>query len=375
MPRRYQTSSHFSHYLESNKYVPAGPLHPGNQNESCPRNAEDARKHLDTDPTAGSCQDRTVDRVRRQSSDGVRQEGDSRSEPNLLERGDGCHQRRNQRHVRARAETEQHGESNQRAIRVRRDPERQHPDTGQVADHHEDVVLSNLVTKNAREDTSKQRSSVEDSDKVLRQVRAHACLEGLHLDVVDRDKDAVCEEKETNDDANELELLERAQEHLLGDLLRTWGVVRADRQVGNDEQPQNHEGAGAHGPGISDLLDEPRDHDREDDAADGGAGREKAESGAALDVEPAVDRVHRGLEDGGDTNGRADSLGEEDLVVLGCEGGHHEAEHVENCAAENEPSRAVVVVECANDRALWSPSQRTKQCKRHERVKDLPWPS
>lgn len=55
------------------------------------------------------------------------------------------------------------------------------------------------------------------------------------------------------------------------------------------------------------------------------------------------------LEDGGDTNGRADTLRQQDLVVLGAQAGHHDTEDVENAADEDEPPRTVLVVESSND--------------------------
>lgn len=65
----------------------------------------------------------------------------------------------------------------------------------------------------------------------------------------------------------------------------------ADGEVGHDEEGQDEECAGSHGPREADLADEARDHDGEDDAAEGRAGCEDAERGAALLVEPAVDDV------------------------------------------------------------------------------------
>lgn len=56
------------------------------------------------------------------------------------------------------------------------------------------------------------------------------------------------------------------------------------------------------------------------------------------------------LEDGRDANGGADTLSKEDLPVLGCQTGHHDAEDMEETTDEDKPSRAKVVVESADDR-------------------------
>ena len=56
------------------------------------------------------------------------------------------------------------------------------------------------------------------------------------------------------------------------------------------------------------------------------------------------------LEDGGDANGTADTLGEEDLVVLSRDGRHHQAKDVKKRPANDEPTRAVLVVDETNYR-------------------------
>lgn len=83
----------------------------------------------------------------------------------------------------------------------------------------------------------------------------------------------------------------------LRDDLRVWWEPRFDGQVSNDEEKEDHEGGGAHGPAVADLRDQMANHDWEDDAAETGAGREDAHGEAAAGGEPAVDGCEGWLED------------------------------------------------------------------------------
>lgn len=74
--------------------------------------------------------------------------------------------------------------------------------------------------------------------------------------------------------------------------MRTGREIRADGEVGDDEESEDEKSADSHGPGETDLADEARDHDGEDYTAEGGTCCEDAECCAALFVEPSVDDVY-----------------------------------------------------------------------------------
>lgn len=51
-----------------------------------------------------------------------------------------------------------------------------------------------------------------------------------------------------------------------------------------------------------------------------------------------------------ETNGTADALGQEELVVLGCQGCHHESKDMHERAEQNERRRAISVKQEADGR-------------------------
>jgi hypothetical protein len=51
-----------------------------------------------------------------------------------------------------------------------------------------------------------------------------------------------------------------------------------------------------------------------------------------------------------ETDGTADTLGQEELVILGCQGCHHESENVQEGADYNERRRAILVKQVADGR-------------------------
>ena len=67
--------------------------------------------------------------------------------------------------------------------------------------------------------------------------------------------------------------------------------------------------------------------------------------------EPGAHGGHGGIEDCGSADGGANALCEDELVVFGRDGGHHEAEDVQEGAAEEEVARAVVIVDLAENRS------------------------
>lgn len=89
-------------------------------------------------------------------------------------------------------------------------------------------------------------------------------------------------------------------------------------------------------------------HDGEHNAGERGARDHDAKGGGAVFEEPSHEAGHGALEDGSGANGGDNGLGEEDLVVLGAEGDHHEAKDIDDGANAQDPFRAKVVIESAN---------------------------
>lgn len=67
---------------------------------------------------------------------------------------------------------------------------------------------------------------------------------------------------------------------------------------------------------------------------------------------PGGNGAHAWIEDCTGTQGAADTLCEEELVILGGNGGHHEAENVHKGAEQKDVPWAVVVKELAHNGTL-----------------------
>lgn len=63
--------------------------------------------------------------------------------------------------------------------------------------------------------------------------------------------------------------------------------------------------------------------------------------------------THTWLEDARSTKGRADSLGEHNLVILRAQAGHHDSEHVQDAADQEQHPWAAAVVDDADEWTLW----------------------
>lgn len=59
-----------------------------------------------------------------------------------------------------------------------------------------------------------------------------------------------------------------------------------------------------------------------------------------------------GREEATNSNGAADALRKDDLIVGGGEGCHHQSKHVHKRAENKEPSRPVFIIDAANNEAL-----------------------
>lgn len=108
--------------------------------------------------------------------------------------------------------------------------------------------------------------------------------------------------------------------------------TRSHGEVGDDKEEEDQEAADTHGPAEVEEVEESSEHDGEDDAAETGAGGGDAQGKGAATAEPGADGVDAGVEERAGTNGAADALGQEELVVFGGDGGHHYAKDVEDSA-------------------------------------------
>jgi hypothetical protein len=102
--------------------------------------------------------------------------------------------------------------------------------------------------------------------------------------------------KPYQDEQAELQLCQRLHEIHNADRPREGRDARPNEQVGENQQPEDHEGADSHRPGEADLSHELRDHDGEDDAAERGAAGCDSEGEGALLEEPCRHAVEGGIE-------------------------------------------------------------------------------
>lgn len=91
---------------------------------------------------------------------------------------------------------------------------------------------------------------------------------------------------------------------------------RLQREIGDTQHEQNEEGADPHRPGEPDFGNQLGDHDREDDSAQTGSSGCYAEGESTTLSEPGADGVDGGVEDGACADWTADSLSQDELVVL-----------------------------------------------------------
>jgi hypothetical protein len=74
-------------------------------------------------------------------------------------------------------------------------------------------------------------------------------------------------------------------------------------------------------------------------------------------MEPGAESAHRGIEHCAGTQRTANALRENDLVVFGGDGGHHQAEDMEERATKEDPTRTIVVIKLAKDGTLCQVSE------------------
>lgn len=116
-----------------------------------------------------------------------------------------------------------------------------------------------------------------------------------------------------------------------------------DEKIRDDHERQDEEGTDAHRPAKSDLRDQLLDHDGENDTADRRARGGHAQREGSSSQEPRHHGGHGRVEDHGGTEGRAHALREDELVVRGGDGGHHQPEDVEEGPQKKEDTGTVVV--------------------------------
>lgn len=111
----------------------------------------------------------------------------------------------------------------------------------------------------------------------------------LHLQVVHRHVQPPGEDRHADGESDKLDFAKRAPEHAKRGLARLGLREGRDGEVTDDEEGEEDEGDGTHGPAEADHGDESVDHDGKCDAADAAAGGEDTVGGAALGCEPAGD--------------------------------------------------------------------------------------
>lgn len=254
--------------LKGDVDLPSNTVNPRTEDKGCACQTKHSRKDLDANPTIRLVDDGSGDGVGDETADRGNEEDDACSEANLSHGRDLGHERSDEGDVGAGAETEEGSKGNDSTLSLAGDPKGKDPDGCEIADKDKDVVLSNLVTQDTRDDTSKETGRVEDGDKVVDNAGLQTDLKRLDWKVVDRDIHAKGEEEETENDKHELWLTERLHHLSLAHVLGVRGVQSLDGEVGNDEQAENQEATGAHGPAKTNLLDHPANHDGEDNTTD-----------------------------------------------------------------------------------------------------------
>ncbi|GAB1194718.1 hypothetical protein APSETT444_003967 [Aspergillus pseudonomiae] len=123
---------------------------------------------------------------------------------------------------------------------------------------------------------------------------------------------------------------------------------RPNGQVGNDQHGQDHEARDTQRPAESDAWQQSRQHRGEHDPAEGGAAGHNAKGQGAPLIEPGRGAGERRVEDEAGAQRAADALGENELVILVRDGGHHETEDVQKRPNEKEPFGAVIIENLKN---------------------------
>lgn len=251
--------------LKGDVDLPSNTVNPRTKDKGRASQTKHSGKDLDANPTIRLVDDGSGDGVGDETADRGNEEDDTSSETNLSHGRDLGHERSDERDIGAGAETEEGGKGNDSTLSLAGDPKGKDPDGSQIADKGKDVVLSNLVTQDTRNDTSKETGRVEDGDKVVDNAGLQTDLQCLDWKVVDRDIHAKGEEEETEHDKHKLWLTERLDHLSLAHGLGVRGVQSPDGKVGNDEKAEDQEATGAHGPAKANLPDHPANHDGEDD--------------------------------------------------------------------------------------------------------------
>ena len=228
-------------------------------------------------------------------------------------------------------------------------PQGEADEAAEVAHGHGHVEAAELVGDEARQDAAEDGDGVEHGDQVAGQVGVGADRDGRQRDEVEGQEDAEEDEEGGHDEQHEGRLAQRPQQAHELEPARRVGQARGHRQVGDDQQAQDQEAGDAHGPAVADLRQQPLHQDGEDDAAERGAAGHDAERERAPPQEPRRRRRHGRVEDAAGAQRRADALGQQDLVVLRAQRGHHDAEDVQEGAHQQDVARAVAVVEGADD--------------------------
>ena len=125
----------------------------------------------------------------------------------------------------------------------------------------------------------------------------------------------------------------------------------SDCEIGHNQKTQDQKSDGAHGPGKANSWNQSLNHDWKDDPSNRCTRRDDSERCRAAFSKPRADGTCTRVEDGAHTDGAANRLCEEELVVFRAERGHHKAKDVHQGAREKDVARAKGVEEMAKHNA------------------------
>jgi len=177
-------------------------------------------------------------------------------------------------------------------VASRGEPEAEDEDAGEETHDDHGVKAAYAIRDPAGKGTPEDGDGVEDGEHVGGEARAHAVGLGVEDDVVEGEEDAKEEEEGCENDEEEGELAQGRDELAEGPGCGIWGKAGADGEVGVNEEAEDEEGGGAHGPAEGGLGNEALDHDGEDDTAERGARDHDTVGKGPVLLEPGPYRGH-----------------------------------------------------------------------------------
>ena len=297
---------------------------PVDEQKNCASEETRAADGLYAEIGIGRVEDGAADRGAEEQSD--RHDGEHHPEPGpevpeVL--GDGGHHHRGQRDQAAREESVQEREDDDAGRGVDRDPAKGYHGR-QTGRGYENVERTPVVRGKVRREATERRRGVEHGEEVEGQVlRRDPFLNRPRLDVAEEVVVAQEPDELRQAEERESDLLERRE--LEQTPLVLSGEPDAHDRDGHGARSQAHKGQGPRRPPESNLLLEPVEYDRIDDAADAAARRGDPVREGPSFLEILRQQRHRRHKHAACADPDADALRQHDLVVLGREARHHVA--------------------------------------------------